>query len=526
MGKNKLSIYMIKEGVDEKDIIKKYENYGFVNDYKKREIDHNKTIYYNISKSSSPKWIKSFFCDKVLLNDIFSSNAKLVLLVKIIENVNKVRYFALTMGYGRSLLVDNAIEESFGLKVVLNCAKQNEIRKICKINIGGNQSSGNEQLPIKGNISDFGFDIDRDIVSSITCGLKSDEWFCNNATGADILSISAEANINNIENLLNYCLEKYNCSDYKEDFSWIDNIKSIKNKKEIEFLDKLLISNLNSDNINFYTAVPEVIDWVNLKGFKIPGMKKIFDDIIIDDVLKSFKKELIQVEQLKNKCIVAIDLSNEETMGQWSAYKCLYGEIEVNEKTYCLNFGKWYCINKEFKNEIEIDYANTVLCEGIDFFDCKKGENEGDYNKRLASTNKNYLCMVAKSIAYGGGHSKIELCDILTSDKKLIHIKAYHGSAPLSHLFNQGVVSLELLLDDEKFIIKANEKIKENTKDPIFSLEKTPNYTYTVIFGIIIEYDDSLPRIPFFSKVAFRYVKRRINLMGANVEMARIKRLV
>ena len=48
MGKNKLSIYMIKEGVDEKDIIKKYENYGFVNDYKKREIDHNKTIYFNI----------------------------------------------------------------------------------------------------------------------------------------------------------------------------------------------------------------------------------------------------------------------------------------------------------------------------------------------------------------------------------------------------------------------------------------------------------------------------------------------
>ena len=57
---------------------------------------------------------------------------------------------------------------------------------------------------------------------------------------------------------------------------------------------------------------------------------------------------------------------------------------------------------------------------------------EGDYNAALAASDKErYALMDAKNIPYGGGQSKIELCDVLSEDGRFIHIKKYSGSAVL-----------------------------------------------------------------------------------------------
>jgi len=42
-----------------------------------------------------------------------------------------------------------------------------------------------------------------------------------------------------------------------------------------------------------------------------------------------------------------------------------------------------------------------------------------------------------------GGASSLEPCDFLSNDKQFIHLKDGHGSAPISHLWNQGLVSAE-----------------------------------------------------------------------------------
>lgn len=58
------------------------------------------------------------------------------------------------------------------------------------------------------------------------------------------------------------------------------------------------------------------------------------------------------------------------------------------------------------------------------------------------------------------GKSSIEVCDILTKDKELIHVKKNGSSSNLSHLFNQAAVSGETLLDS-KFRKEANNKISK-----------------------------------------------------------------
>ena len=50
-----------------------------------------------------------------------------------------------------------------------------------------------------------------------------------------------------------------------------------------------------------------------------------------------------------------------------------------------------------------------------------------------------------------GGRTAIEFCDMFGSCKTKIHVKKGATSSELSHLFQQGTVSAELLADDQLF---------------------------------------------------------------------------
>ena len=64
------------------------------------------------------------------------------------------------------------------------------------------------------------------------------------------------------------------------------------------------------------------------------------------------------------------------------------------------------------------------------------------------------LCL-DKKFVYDGGPRKMEICDILTRDGGLIHVKHRGSSSTLSHLFTQGVNSAERLLQDADFRSRA-----------------------------------------------------------------------
>ena len=122
---------------------------------------------------------------------------------------------------------------------------------------------------------------------------------------------------------------------------------------------------------------------------------------------------------------------------------------------------------------------------------------------------------------HGGANSKFELCDILVCDGSFIHVKRYSGSATLSHLFNQGLTTAELVRSDSSFLKKANEKIAEARGDGL-EYQITNSQPDEVVFGIITKDTQELPDIPFFSKITFCAVKRHLEMMNIQVAIAAI----
>jgi uncharacterized protein (TIGR04141 family) len=452
---------------------------------------------------------------------LLTSSAKGILIVPI-KKGSEVVNFAVSFGFGRHLLKEGIIEERFGLKTLLNSLDSSSFRSINKTALGSVPKHSQEQMSRDVPASDFGIDIEQDLVSSVT-GKSRDKKLGNLVTGKDALSGSTKIDITNIADFLSHCLDRYRSDDYKKDFEWIDQIEDVRDGRLVEELIASLVAKLNKGDFEkVWMAVPDLVKWDDVKGFRYlqPKRGALHDDLNAFELLKEFGSP-VTADLLKHLQVFMISASTDDESERWSALRCMYAEITLRGEVYILNNGNWYKIAKGFTDQVQKDF-NSMRRSTIALPDCTVTK-EGDYNIAAAAALANACCMDGELVMHGGGHSSVEFCDIFTGDKKILHIKRYGGSNVLSHLFSQGVVSGELFVSDEDFRQKVNAKLPTTYK-LADSRERPDAQKYEVIYGIITEFDKPLD-IPFFSKVSLRNARRRLATYGYKVSIKQVKRM-
>lgn len=519
---NALSIYLIKEEFKEHASILK-------------DIDHldSKAIrgvgvlYYGASQTHKPSWIEKFFKNTLGDVNIFNASAKAVLLVEVNITKSKKRIFAVPFGYGWNMLDSGTWEERFGLKTTLNIVQSDGLRKIDKKNLASVPRDTSEQLSRAGIVSDFGINIEQDLILSIT-GSTTDNTFGRSVTGKDALNISARVDVESLTDFLKSCYDRYVSNDYRKEFGWIDQIAEIKNPNDRDELDGQLVAKLNSKDLTrVWMAVPELVEWEDVAGFKYRDARAAdsFDDIRLSDFLESLsesQRTAITIELLKRKNISCITASNGEVKYNWKAYACFYCELVDSDrgKTFLLSNGKWYEIDADFVKQTNRDFKRIRDAGCSLKLPRFSHKNENEYNIAVAQKDRSMCCMDREDISYGGGYSKIEFCDLHRKDKKIIHVKRYGGSSVLSHLFAQGVVSGELFLADDKFREKVNARLSASHK--LKSTSARPNANeYEIIFAIISTSESDLD-LPFFSKVTLKNAVRSLLAYGYKVSVLKI----
>lgn len=521
MAKINLSIFLIKESFTEfADVVE--DGVEILHNF-----DENSIAYYNPSSVKEPDWLYNFF--NFHNNYLRTANSRVLLLKKVKISESSFRIFAVTFGYGKTLLKDDICEEQFGLKIVLNTIARNKIRKISKTDIGKNYKQSQEQMPKESDISEFGFDIDRDLIKYVT-GKSDDEEFGKSIiSGGDIFNLVIDKNINNIDDFLKYCYSKYILTTYKENFEWLDNIKLVKDRETIEKLNEIVVREFNEKNFtNVWLAIPEVLNWEKVDCIYISGQQDRnvkYNDIENDVFVDSFENGVISnFEKLKAKSItVKSTEDNEQDIAKWSAAKCIVGSLELdNGEVYAINGGSWYRINSDFANDINEAYENLKISD-IDFIDCPKEFDEDEYNSEFANSLPGAHLIHKYNIPYGGGTGNvIEPCDVAI-DKTLIHIKNNGGSSYLSHLFNQATNSCHLL-KDSSFREKFRNKLRLNNILDVIGNDFNSS-DYTIVLGIINKRNEERPHIPFFSKVSIKYAATQIVNLGYKFRLKNIKKL-
>lgn len=514
---NKLSIFLIKEG---------YVDFSAVASSDAIVVfrDEDTAIYSENSNSNKPKWIQNFFGERY--RDSFSdirlmNSSSKGLFLKKISIDGGVRIFAFTFGYGRHLLEDDVVEERFGLKVVLNSVVDDSIRSIDKTSFGTVQKHSREQTSTEGPASNFGIDIEQDLVGSVT-GRSRIGDFGKTITGKDALNLSVKADVESVDTILRIAYANYKSERYKTNYDFIDNIEEVKSHSLIKSLFDSAINKINiGEREKIWLVPPDVIDWSDVSGFRYLNAKNssLLDDIHINTFLDAQAGAGLTLEKLREQRIHLISASTGNASTSWAAIKCIYAEVDLNGSTYILNCGKWYKIEDTFVSVVNKTFNDIPeYPSNLPDYD---HENEGEYNKYLSHSLAGSACLDADFIHHGGGHSKFEFCDVLTVEKDIIHVKRYGGASQLSHLFAQAVASAQLFVSDRLFREKLNDKLPVHLKLSD-TKERPSTKDYRIVYAVISNSKKPLD-IPFFAKITLRNAARVLtNVHGFNVYKKKI----
>lgn len=505
MANTKLSISLIKQDVSIDSIVKEGTD--------RIELSETYTLFYKRNTPSNPKWVNTFLGDDAPHNDILKSKSISALIIYTVEvNPGTSRFFVVTFGYGKSLLRPNIVEERFGLVTTLNIIGANSLRSIDINSLESVPLNNRIQSSALSGIDNFNIDIERDLLKSVA-GKAETNTFYGTLSGADSLSVSSNLKYNEIETFLRSCYEQYIKDDYRDNFAWINQMLIIKDQCLISDLNEQLLAKLNEvQPSKIWISIPEIIDWNRPDKFKLKSSEE-YDDIDIS-ILKSEIGGEFTIPRLKTDRLSLID-ENGMKLKSWPLYKCIYADINLRDEQYFLNEGKWYLLSQNFVEQVNSFYNSTVVSSLNIIHD--NYQLEATFNEKIAASNEaSYYLMDQKLVPIGS--SRIEFCDVYSRDKKLLHVKVYKGSAVLSHLFNQGLISAEALFDGE-FRQEVN-RISENniclpTEGSIIASE------YEIVY-VIAKRDatpENLPDLLFFSKVAFRNVAKRLKRYGFNVSI-------
>lgn len=465
-------------------------------------------IYYKQTSVRAPRWA-SFLEHIIDTRKLRSQSASAVIAIQ----RNGIFYLA-TFGYGRYLINTDLVEPAFGLKVTLNSVDPEHIRSIDKKRVDTVSRLAREQLSRHARMGVFGLDIYQDLLSAVT-GKPTDGRLGNRIYGKDAVGLQVELAPEDLGDLVDLLEEIYARDGYRAKFPWVDRIREVTDRRLIDALDQTLVRRLRRDGShNFELSPPEIVDWSIAYGFVFRSHDDPNPDLEISRYFEEIRQPgSITLENLKRDAIELVD-GNGQRIGRWSVYRCLTGELTYKGQLYVLSDRKWYRILRDFVQEVN-DFVAERNRHEVDLPPFRASDrDEMAYNTRVAGeSGGNLVCLDRQFIRPRSWHDRIEFCDLLSVDRKIIHVKRYSGSATLSHLFAQGAVSIRCLLTDADFLAQVNEKLPERLRFPV---DRPRPEDCHVIFAIVPAAGRHL-RLPFFSRLALRNAAELIETHGVRV---------
>ena len=528
---NRISVFLLCN--NEKDF--DCRNY-IKDDIKVKTIDlgDKGILYIKNDDSTEPDWVKFFNgYEKIVALKLKSKAVSAVLISSIRDGEDTIR-FALCSGNGRYLLKDKSKVEGFGLIAAKNAL---DPQKISGLDITSFEAVlKNKKIQASSQVSISGYALDRgnDVLKAIygktrDLGKGYETVSSRMVSGRDSLNLSAKVDI---ENLSGFLSEVYYWYKQKTDdgVSYNSHLVITHDSDHISKLDNELINQLNANDDRLFLFIPEIFNEQEIAYFGFPGKKN--NDQYLDVNELSIPEGLKNVNQIKELSLKSYADDGKE-LESWRLYDCIVTEIELvidgKNKYFVLQGGQYFEVDRSFREEVLQYYDETVIAKnpvlkprvkvkkkGID-----KWQSEGEYNDNQKTDS---ILVMDRKLINLRGQDKIELCDLLTTDKELLHVKINGSSSTLGHLFNQGLVSALALsnnMTDKIVNDKITEQAKSEGKDPARFTIKYPVKDYSIIFTILCESNqvdkNQRPIIPFLGKAVFMNVGQQLVARGFKV---------
>ena len=447
------------------------------------------------------------------------------------------RWFAVTFGLAHVKLDPSKFEERFGLRVVLNSVDPEQIRSTDLRTPDENTLSRRSQTSRGSRQEAFSIDIEKDIIHGLA-GTPEDRDFALRVSGADALVIDKKLDLRMVPATCAAAYRMSRSSHYRTEFGWIDHVRHVRSKELIVELETRLIQKLdralkgrNPGDLGLACPViynPTSMKFIRYRGFRSPER---YADLEISGYLESMQRAGLTAYtrlHLGSHRVHEVDGSGHNAGENWKISECLIFETKHQGRTYVLSAGRWYEIDRTLASSVESFFKQIPR---FSMPGARTSDNEVTYNARLKRTCKDLLCLDGKMIKPTDATSQIEICDFLTKNHELIHVKDKTSSSRLSHLFNQGTVSGRVLIADPLSRDAFRQKIQTAQTEagragfmhviPSSAAAFDPR-KFTVVYAVLGTRRSA--RLPFFSLVTMRQAVMDLRARGYQCAFAWVQK--
>jgi len=451
------------------------------------------------------------------------------------------RLFAICFGQGHHSLADGAVERGFGLKVTLSQVARDQLRTIDSAALDSTVMQRRTQASRNADLVAFEIDTNRELVR-LASGVPKSGDFAKALSGRDALATRAQIAPGSIVAYCERALAIYRTKAYRRDFPFVDHVELVTDRTRCAELDALAYAELaalvTGGASDFHLAIPDILSpgkEVEIGYFGAgfaKGRKPAFAELAIEDYVAELQRgdftSITDMAEIKGSHEICVMTDGQaDRTHRRKVYSCMVYEARLKGEAYVLFDGQWYLVDRGFYGEIDTAYK-ALLAQPFEMQ--TTAVNERDFIGQLQS-RPDLLCLdQTRTNPAGAKITNIEPCDFLSMSRQIIHLKDGHASAPLSHLWNQGLISAESFVSDAKFrsdfrkAIAARERKHSRTGFGILVPDgrtKPVPTDFTIVFGVMRHpgmRSKSLD-LPFFSKIALRAVSQRLALMGFAVEL-------
>jgi uncharacterized protein (TIGR04141 family) len=247
----------------------------------------------------------------------------------------------------------------------------------------------------------------------------------------------------------------------------------------------------------------------------------------LDDVLHRTRvqPEGTRLAALRNgRVTLNSDEDGRQLLARADADHWLEANLSLGARRFVLLDGEWFEIGAEYVRNSRAAIAGLFPDRpsvSLPPWSLCANRTERDYNEYVAARfPTQFLCLDRNQGMRSplGARSSLEVCDLLGPDNELIHVKRASGSAPLSHLFFQGLISAET--------VKASATAREQFAALVAALPKgrllregfTPR---KVVYAILLENGKTLSADTLFpfSQATLAHAARTLRMYDIDVEV-------
>ncbi|TXS71317.1 TIGR04141 family sporadically distributed protein [Streptomyces sp. sk2.1] len=208
-----------------------------------------------------------------------------------------------------------------------------------------------------------------------------------------------------------------------------------------------------------------------------------------------------------------------------SALAWLEAESSLGSRRFFLLEGEWYEGGAAYVVESRATVAALFSpTPSVSMPAWLKGESENAYNNRVADEERpGWLCLDTRNVTNPlRSRDQVEICDLLMPDGTLVLVKRAGGSGPLSHLFSQARVAVELLQESARVRAEFVAKVARiSGGGRVLPDDFTPR---RIILAMLLKNRESLtPDSVFgFSQITISQTAKALAARGVAVEVVGI----